>query len=102
MSTRRETGPTGFKKHLVEILKQRFIGVVILPGPSDIYQGFPDLLCLHGNKWFALEVKASQKSRKQPNQDWYIDYLNGLSYAAVVYPENLEEVLDEIQSLLTS
>jgi len=85
--------------------KTKIIGEIqiMLPGciifhldPNEI-QGAPDLLILYKNKWAALEGKKSSDARHRPNQDYYVDLMNDMSFARFIYPENKEEVLDELQ-----
>lgn len=59
-------------------------------------QGIPDLLILYEDRWAALEVKKSANATHRPNQDYYVDLMNRMSFAAFVYPENREEILHEL------
>ena len=88
-----------FQSNLKKEIRSRFPGCYILKtDPTDI-QGMPDLLILHGNKWASLEVKKSKSAPKRPNQDYRVNELNAMSYAAFIYPENKEEILDEMARL---
>jgi len=87
-----------FQAELIEELTQLFPGCFILKNDSGYSQGIPDLLVLHRNKWAMLEVKASATARHQPNQDYYIDMFDEMSYGAFIFPENKEEILRELQS----
>lgn len=60
--------------------------------------GIPDLLILYNNKWALLEVKLSEDSRHRPNQDYYVKKGKQMSYAAFIYPENAERILNELQT----
>lgn len=63
-------------------------------------KGFPDLLCLKDGFWFALEVKKSQRAKKQPGQDQWVKRLDEMSYARFVYPENWEAIKKELRQML--
>lgn len=86
-----------FQTDVIEQLRVLFPGCIILKNDPNYLQGFPDLLILYRYKWAALEVKASEKSRTRPNQEYYIGLCSEMSYASFVYPENLDRVLDELQ-----
>lgn len=80
-------------------LEQEFPGIVIIKqDPNTSFQGVPDHLALFENHWAALETKRAGKSMRQPNQEYYVDKMNGMSYAAFVHPDNLEEVVNDLQS----
>ncbi len=89
-----------YQKKLVIKLKEMFPGCLVMKNDAQLKQGIPDLLILHNNKWAALEVKNSEKAHHQPNQDIYIDRLNGMSYATFIYPENEEQVFKELRRVL--
>ena len=75
-----------------------FPGCIILKNDPNYIQGIPDLIILHENNWAALEVKRSEYASQRPNQEYYVDKMNEMSYSSFVYPENMEEVLHDIQS----
>lgn len=91
-----------FQADLVKEIMYRFSGSYVLKNDPSYIQGFPDLLVLIKDKWFALECKVDANASHQPNQDYYISDLDRMAYARFVYPENVEEVLNEIQSTLES
>ena len=86
-----------FQADFITELKTRFPGVIVLKNDPNYIQGIPDLLALKGDKWASLECKVKSNAKHQPNQDHYIQKMNDMSYAKFVYPENVEEVLDELQ-----
>ena len=86
-----------FQRNLIKELKDIFVGCIIMKNDSSYIQGIPDLLILYKNKWAALEGKKSKNATHQPNQEYYVDLMNQMSFAAFIYPENKEEILDELQ-----
>lgn len=86
-----------FQAKLIRELKEIFKGCIILKNDPDYIQGIPDLLILFQNKWAALEVKKSENAPHRPNQDYYVDKMDEMSYAAFIYPENKEAIVNELQ-----
>ena len=86
-----------FQSALIKEIKLLFPGCIVLKNDANYIQGFPDLLILYKNKWAALECKKNNRESFQPNQEYYIEKLNEMSFAAVIFPENKEEILDELQ-----
>jgi hypothetical protein len=86
-----------YQRLVIEELRQIFPGCLIVKNDSGYLQGFPDLTILWHDKWAALEVKASYDAPNMPNQEYYVDLLNNMSFAAFICPENQEEVLNALQ-----
>lgn len=86
-----------FQKKVIDDLKERFDGCMVLKNDANYIQGIPDLLLLWRNKWAALEVKQTENAHHQPNQDYYVKRMNDMSCAFFISPENEEEVLNDIQ-----
>lgn len=91
-----------FQKKLKKELEGMFPGCMISKLDSAYTQGIPDYLILHKNKWATLENKKSAKAPHQPNQDYYVDKMNKMSFSRFVYPENKDEVLTELQTFFNS
>lgn len=99
----RETGRSGYKAKLKEKLEDLFPGCLIMHNsPADTHQGIPDMTVIYGGSWGMLEAKASRMSAKQPNQEYWVEHYNQLSFASFIYPENEEEVLNALQAALAS
>lgn len=86
-----------FQKELIDEIKKEYPGCIILKNDPDYIQGFPDWTILWKDKWAVLEAKRAKNSRKQPNQEHYVEKLDGMSFSRFVYPENKEEVLNELR-----
>jgi hypothetical protein len=90
-----------YQAKLIKKLRVLLPGCFVLKNDPEYLQGVPDLLILHGDRWAMLEVKASERSPQQPNQDYYVQKLNGMSFAAFVYPSIEREVLDALVEALS-
>ena len=88
-----------FQKELLDEIKSEFPGCVVMKNDAEYIQGIPDLTILHKDKWAMLEVKKSRTATKRPNQEYYVNKLNDMSYSRFVYPENKDEVINELHEL---
>lgn len=75
---------------------------VVLKTDPNYIQGFPDLLILYRERWAGLECKREGRAHHQPNQKYWVDFLDRLSFSAFIFPENKEDVLYELQQALQS
>ena len=91
-----------FQAKLIKELKMIFKGCIIMKNDPTYIQGIPDLIILYKDKWAALEVKKSANASHRPNQEYYVDIMDKMSFASFIYPENKEEVLYELQQTLFS
>lgn len=88
---------SGFKTRLIHEIEDLFPGCIIFHLDPNEIQGAPDLLILFRDTWAALEGKKNREARHQPNQDYYIDLMDKMSFARFICPENKREVLYELQ-----
>ena len=91
-----------FQADLVKELKELYPGCVILKNDPNYIQGFPDLTILYKDKWAVLETKRGEHENHQPNQDYYVEKLDGMSYSSFIFPENKEKVLNELEQTFKS
>lgn len=87
-----------FQKDFLDEAKRRYPGCIALKNDSGYIQGFPDWTLLYKDKWAVLEMKKERGARKQPNQEYYVDLLNGMSFSRFVFPDNQEEVFEDLDT----
>lgn len=87
-----------FQKDLTDQIKEEFPGCLVMKNDSGYIQGIPDWTILYKDKWAVLEAKRNKDADKQPNQPYYVDKLNNMSFSRFVYPENKEEVMKELHT----
>lgn len=86
-----------FQHELIQDLKSLFPGCIVMKNDPSYIQGIPDLIVLYRDKWATLECKKSVGAEKQPNQDYYVECMDRMSFSRFIYPENKEEILNELQ-----
>lgn len=91
-----------FQSKLIKDLKTRFEGCIVMKNDSSYIQGIPDLLVLYKDKWASLECKRSSSAKHRPNQKYYVDLMDEMSFSRFICPENKEEVLHELQQTFES
>lgn len=88
-----------FQAKLIKELKTMFPGCITMKNDSSYIQGIPDLLVLFEDRWAALECKKTATAKKRPNQEYYVDKMNNMSYSRFVSPENKDEVLNDLKQI---
>lgn len=92
-----------FQAQLIVDLKEIILpGAIVLKNDANYIQGFPDLTILHPNGWAVLECKKSLREPYRPNQEYYLDVLDEMSFASMICPENREAVLHGLQQSFSS
>ena len=89
-----------YQSELKKRILERMPDAIVLKNDPNYIQGIPDLLVLRKKKWAALEVKKDKDAMHRPNQDFYVDKMNEMSFASFIWPENEEEVLNALERSL--
>lgn len=89
-----------YQAKLIKKIKDQFPGCIVMKNDSSYIQGIPDLLVLYRDKWASLEVKRSATASHRPNQEYYVDLMDGMSFSRFISPDNEKEVLHEMESAL--
>lgn len=93
---------SAFQAQFIRSLRLRYPGAIVLKNDPNYLQGIPDVLMLLHDNWAAFEIKTYKDARTQPNQEYYVNLMDGMSFAAFVYPENAQDVLDALQRAFSS
>lgn len=91
---------TRYRRELVKKIEMMFPGADVMLNDASSRQGVPDLTIFYKDKWAMLEVKIDSSAAVQPNQAWYVDKYNKMSFARFINPENESEVLYDLQQAL--
>lgn len=86
-----------FQGPLIDEIKETFDGCMVLKNDEQYIQGIPDLTILYKDKYAILECKRDCKASYRPNQEYYLDKLDKMSFARTIYPENKKEVMKELK-----
>lgn len=86
-----------YQARLIKKLGELFPGCLVLKNDSGYRQGIPDLSVFYGGRYAFLEVKPDAAAGYEPNQLFYLDMLNRMSFAARIDPSNERDVLCALQ-----
>lgn len=86
-----------YQARLMKKIKRMFPGCQLLKSDPGYQQGMLDWVLLFDGFWASLEIKDSASAKVQPNQDYFVKKLDDMSFAAFIYPENEDEVLNALQ-----
>ena len=73
-----------FQSDLIKEIKERLPGAIVTKLDAKHIQGIPDLLILYKDKWATLEDKRSEKATHRPNQDYYVEKMNEMSFSSFI------------------
>ena len=85
-----------FQAKLIKDIKERLPECIVLKNDPTYLQGIPDLTVFNNDKWATLEVKKSANASHQPNQDYYVELMDRMSFSRFVYPENRDAVFSDL------
>ena len=85
-----------FQAKLIRDIKERLPECIVLKNDPTYWQGIPDLTVFNNDKWATLEVKKSANATHQPNQDYYVEMMDRMSFSRFVYPENRDAVFSDL------
>lgn len=81
-------------------LRKKGCFVIITKPQPGTAAGTPDILFLYEGFWGVIECKRSAKAPFRPLQKELLDKLGEWSFSRVAYPENVDEVIAELDRIL--
>lgn len=91
-----------FQSDVIKEIEKTYDGCIVTKLDSGYTQGIPDFLILYKNRWASLEFKKDKDAPARPNQPYYVDKMNKMSFSRFIYPENKEEVMHDLQQAFKS
>ena len=91
---------TKFKKMFKKKLKRLYPECIIVEADPTYFWSVPDVYFFLGSFWAALEFKRTEGSSRRPNQEYWVEVLDKMSFARFVYPGVEEEVLSELEAAI--
>jgi len=98
----RETGRNGYMGKVKKKIRKEFPQCEVRRLDPNEYQGSPDLLIMCPVTWATLEVKNSEKAKKQPNQENYVNKHDDMSFSSFIFPQNEKEVFNSLHRHIES
>lgn len=88
----------GYQSELIKRLEILFPDCLVLKNDEQYRPGIPDLTIFYKTHYAILEVKRGSHEPFRPNQEYFLKTFSDMgAFAACIYPENEEEVLDALQ-----
>jgi hypothetical protein len=92
-----------FQRETKYKLKVIFPGCIVKRNSTDDIQGFPDITVFYQGRFAMLEFKRSESASKRPNQEYWIEQIRGIGgFADFIYPENEQEIFDELKEFFAN
>lgn len=85
-----------FQASLIKEIKEILTDCMVIKLDCNYIQGIPDLLILWNDKWATLECKLRSSASRRPNQQYFVDKMNDMSFSRFIFPENKDVVLNEL------
>lgn len=91
-----------FKSNFCKRLKKLgAVAILQYEQNAKTVKGFPDTICVFEGIVIFIEFKASKRAKYQPLQKEWVAKLNEkCHYAYIVFPENADEVYNEIKEIV--